>query len=46
MMLSVTAMASWVEQEVWMAFAEERDRQRVVLLPIRLDDVVLESPEL
>jgi uncharacterized protein YjbI with pentapeptide repeats len=46
LILSANAVANaWAEQEVWRGFAEERDRQRIVLLPIRLDDVVLESPE-
>jgi hypothetical protein len=47
LILSANAFAdAWAEKEVWQTFAEERDRQRMVLLSIRLDNVVLHSPEL
>ena len=46
LILSENAIASdWVEDEVSKAFAEERERKQVMLFPIRLDDVVMQSPE-
>ena len=40
------AIASdWVEDEVNKAFAEERDRKRLVLFPVRIDDAVVETSE-
>jgi len=33
-------MSKWVEDEVTKAFAEERRRGRVVLFPVRVDDIV------
>jgi len=37
--------SDWVEDEVTKAFAEERTRKQLVLFPIRLDDVVMETTE-
>jgi uncharacterized protein YjbI with pentapeptide repeats len=37
--------SDWVEDEVQKAFAEERERKQLVLLPVRIDDVVMETPE-
>jgi hypothetical protein len=37
--------SEWVEDEVQKAFAEERDRKALVLFPVRIDDVVMETPE-
>ena len=34
---------SWVEKEVTIALAEEREYKRTVLLPIRLDDAIMET---
>jgi hypothetical protein len=46
LILSRHAIASdWVEDEVTKAFAEERTRKQLVLFPIRLDDVVMETTE-
>jgi uncharacterized protein YjbI with pentapeptide repeats len=46
LVLSEHAIASdWVEDEVTKAFAEERQRQQLVLFPIRLDDAVLTTGE-
>jgi TIR domain/Pentapeptide repeats (8 copies) len=46
LVLSENAIASdWVEDEVTKAFAEERQRQQLVLFPIRLDDAVLTTGE-
>lgn len=46
LVLSEHAIASdWVEDEVTAAFEEERTRKGTVLLPIRLDDVVMETKE-
>lgn len=38
-------ISDWVEDEVSKAFAEERDREQLVLLPVRIDDCVMETPE-
>jgi uncharacterized protein YjbI with pentapeptide repeats len=35
--------SGWVEDEVSKAFAEERKREQIVLFPVRLDDVVIET---
>jgi hypothetical protein len=46
LVLSAASIASdWVEDEITKAFAEERQRGGVVLFPVRLDDVVLETKE-
>ncbi len=46
LILSEEAIASdWVEDEVTMAFEEERLRKDAMLFPIRLDDAVMESSE-
>jgi hypothetical protein len=46
LILSESAIASdWVEDEVTKVFAEERDRKQIMLFPVRLDDVVLQTPE-
>jgi len=37
--------SDWVEDEVKKAFAEEHDRKTTVLFPLRLDDVVMTTPE-
>jgi hypothetical protein len=37
--------SDWVEDEVNKAFAEERDRNQLVLFPIRIDDAVMQSQE-
>jgi hypothetical protein len=37
--------SDWVEDEVKTAFEEERKRGQIVLFPIRLDDVVMETNE-
>jgi len=37
--------SDWVEDEVTRAFEEERDREQLVLFPIRLDDAVMETKE-
>jgi hypothetical protein len=37
--------SGWVEDEVSKAFAEERRRGETVLLPVRLDDAVMETSE-
>jgi hypothetical protein len=37
--------STWVEDEAQKAFAEERDRKELVLLPVRIDDAVMETPE-
>ena len=37
--------SDWVEDEVNKAYAEERDRKTTVLFPVRLDDVVMTTPE-
>jgi hypothetical protein len=37
--------SAWVEKEVETAFEKERKQGRVVLFPIRLDDVVMEAEE-
>jgi hypothetical protein len=37
--------SDWVEDEVNKADAEERDRKTIVLFPVRIDDVVLTTPE-
>jgi hypothetical protein len=44
LILSESAIASdWVEGEVTRSLDEERERDRTVLLPIRLDDVAMQS---
>jgi uncharacterized protein YjbI with pentapeptide repeats len=44
--LSDAAIASdWVEDEVSKAFAEERERNATILLPIRIDDAVMTTSE-
>ena len=46
LILSKNAIASdWVEDEVGKAFAEERRRNQVVLLPVRIDEEVMETAE-
>jgi hypothetical protein len=46
LILSEAAIASdWVEGEVTRALDEERERQRLLLFPIRLDDAVLATHE-
>ena len=46
LVLSGNSIASdWVEDEVTIAFEEERRRGQTVLFPIRLDNTVLESKE-
>ena len=46
LVLSEASIASdWVEDEVTKAFAEERQRGGVVLLPVRLDDAVFATKE-
>ncbi len=46
LVLSKNAINSdWVEDEVQKALAEERDRKRLVLFPIRIDDTVMQTPE-
>jgi hypothetical protein len=43
-MLSEGAIASaWVEDEVKIAFEEERRRKQSVIVPVRLDDAVMQS---
>jgi TIR domain/Pentapeptide repeats (8 copies) len=37
--------SDWVEDEPNKAYAEERDRETTVLFPVRLDDVVMTTPE-
>ena len=37
--------SDWVEDEVNKAYAEERDRKTTVLFPVRIDDVVMTTPE-
>jgi len=37
--------SDWLEDEVQKAFAEERDRKQLVLLPVRIDDVVMKTQE-
>jgi hypothetical protein len=44
--LSEASIASdWVEDEVNKAYAEERERKATVLIPIRIDDAVMATPE-
>jgi TIR domain/Pentapeptide repeats (8 copies) len=44
--LSKASISSdWVEDEVNKAYAEERDRKAEVLFPVRIDDVVMTTPE-
>jgi TIR domain/Pentapeptide repeats (8 copies) len=44
--LSKASISSdWVEDEVNKAYAEERDRNTTVLFPVRIDDVVMRTPE-
>jgi hypothetical protein len=46
LILSVDAIASdWVEGEVTTALAEERTRKEVVLVPVRIDDAVMQTSE-
>jgi TIR domain/Pentapeptide repeats (8 copies) len=46
LILSEGAVAShWVEDEVTTAFEEERTRNQVVLLPVRIDDAVMQTSE-
>ena len=46
LILSSGAIASdWVEDEVTTAFEEERRRKEEILLPVRLDDAVIETSE-
>jgi hypothetical protein len=46
LILSEDAIASsWVEDEVTTAFAEEHRRKELVLFPVRLDEVVMETDE-
>ena len=37
--------SDWVEDEVNKAYAEERERKTTVLFPVRIDDVVMTTPE-
>jgi TIR domain-containing protein/pentapeptide repeat protein len=37
--------SDWVEDEVTTAFEEERKRGQIVLFPVRLDDIVMETRE-
>jgi hypothetical protein len=46
LILSRNAIESdWVEDEVTKALAEEKSRNQLVLLPIRLDDTVMKTTE-
>jgi hypothetical protein len=46
LILSKNSITSdWVEDEVSKAFAEERERKQTILFPVRIDDVVMRSPE-
>jgi TIR domain len=46
LILSKNAIASdWVEDEVGKAFAEERRRKQIVLLPVRIDEMVRKTCE-
>ena len=46
LVLSEASIASdWVEDEVTKAFAEERQRDRTVLFPVRVDDAVFATKE-
>jgi uncharacterized protein YjbI with pentapeptide repeats len=46
LILSENSIASdWVEDEVNKAFAEERNRKRIVLFPLRIDDAVMTTSE-
>jgi TIR domain len=46
LILSENSIASdWVEDEVSKAFAEERNRKRLVLFPIRIDETVMATSE-
>ena len=46
LILSERAIGSrWVADEVNKAFAEERDRNQIMLFPVRLDDSVLQTSE-
>jgi len=45
LIISETAVKSqWIEQEVETALAKEREQNRTVLFPIRLDDYVMQIP--
>jgi hypothetical protein len=37
--------SSWVEDEVEITFEEEDKRKKIVLFPIRLDDIVMEAEQ-
>ena len=37
--------SDWVEDEVNKSYAEERDRKTTVLFPVRIDDLVMTTPE-
>jgi hypothetical protein len=44
--LSASSLRSgWVEDEVNKAYAEERRRKKLVLVPIRIDDAVMRTKE-
>jgi hypothetical protein len=44
--LSAASIGSdWVEDEVSKAYAEERDCKTTVLFPVRIDDIVMTTPE-
>jgi len=46
LILSKNSIASdWVEDEVNKAFAEERNREQLVLFPVRIDDVIMQTSE-
>jgi hypothetical protein len=46
LVLSEASLASeWVEDEVTKAFAEERQRKQVILMPVRIDGAVLKTGE-
>ena len=46
LVLSEASITSeWVEDEVTKAFEEERQRDGVVLFPVRVDDAVMETKE-
>ncbi|MFQ5935446.1 MAG: toll/interleukin-1 receptor domain-containing protein [Acidiferrobacterales bacterium] len=46
LILSRSSLESeWVEDEVTRAFAEERDRKETLLVPIRIDDVIMQTGE-
>jgi hypothetical protein len=46
LILSEHSIASdWVEGEVTRGLDEERERKRIILFPVRIDDAVLETPK-